>query len=235
MPYSRGATPIITGNAGAVFDDFVNITTAANNGPFGLNTSNGGSGSTPAMLNPPDASAVGVYQLPTGSTTTGRCGVTSSPIALRFGALAQSLTIRFQLPTLLDGTESGAIYIGFIDSMTAAPTDGAYVYWDNTQTNFRYRTRNNSTETDVDSGLAPVAGTWYTATISANAAGTAVVFTIEANNTRANPITGANAQTLTTNIPTASGRDTGFGVNIIKSAGTTSRLLYADYIRYGWG
>ena len=226
---------IITGDKGVMFDDIFNVTTTGNGGPFGMFTSNGGSGSTPSATNPPDASAPGIIQLPSGSGSTGRCGYFCSPVTLRFGSLAQSVTWRFQLPTLLDGTESGAIYVGFLDSATVAPADGAYIYWDNTQANFRYRTRSNSVETDADSGLAPVAATWYAATVSINAAGTLASFSVEANNSRATALTNANAGTISTNIPTASGRDTGLGINMIKSAGTTSRILYVDYVRYAWG
>lgn len=235
MPLFNPTQPL-NGAAGSLFDDFwqAPLTASAYSGPFyWLGSVASG---TLAYVTVTDASAIGVVQLSTTTSATGRAGLFTGLTQLRFGGIAQSLTTRFQFPSsLFNGTEQGAAYIGFIDLQTAAPTDGAYIYWDNSQTNFRYRTRNNSTETDSDSGLAPVADTWYAATITANAAGTSVQFTIEANASRATPIAGLNSVAIATNIPTASGRETGIGVNIIKAAGTTARLMNIDYVRYGWG
>jgi len=205
-------------------DDFMAVTNSGSvpDGEFRWLTGNSGSGSNintnTATL---DANTVGMAAMTTGTTTTGVAAIYSGPAQIRFGGGSYTLAIRFQFPSLLDGTESGSVYLGFGDNAGGAFVDGAYLYWDNTQTNFRYRTRNNSTQTDVDSSLAPAAGTWYKLQITVNAAGTNVNFTIN----------GANSQDITTNIPTAAGRETGVLCQIIKSAGTTARQIYLDYVR----
>lgn len=215
----------IAGAGGILFDHFFNgISTSQPTGVFGFQGSTNGTGASTGGITTPDASSIGVTSLQAGTTTTGRAGFTAGSASVRLGGGTLVLTFRFQMPVLLDGTETGAIYIGFIDSGSAAPTDGAYLYWDNTQTNFRYRTRNNSVETDTDSGLAPAAATWYILRIEVNAAATSVTFTIN----------GANSQSNATNIPTGAGRETGIGASILKSAGTTNRQVYLDYCKLEW-
>jgi len=228
-PGSGGGAPQdVTG--GVLFDHFLGpISTTTATGPLLLVGSVGGAGSATGSIATPDAGTLGIVQLTPGTTTTGRAGVFSALNALRFGAVTQRVAFRFQFPSLVDGTESGAIYLGFIDLQTGAPTDGAYLYWDNTLANFRARTRNNSTETDTDVGVAPAAATWYTLVVTVNAAGTSVDFALTPDGGSTTTVTN------TTNIPTAAGRETGIGANIIKSAGTTARAIYLDYCRFAWG
>jgi hypothetical protein len=236
MPvYYPPAAPSISGGgisldgANAVlFEEFSNVPNSASIpfGPFGFLSVNSGSGANIAAIAATDANTFGLAQLTTGTTTTGAASIYGvAANGVRFGGGAYTLACRFQMPTLVDGTDSGNIHLGFGDNAGGAATDGVYLYWDNTQTNFRYRTRNNSTQTDVDSGLPPVAATWYYLQIAMNAAGTSVTFTLGTANFT------SNSQTITTNIPTAAGRETGLIAQIIKSAGTSPRLLYLDYIR----
>ena len=218
------------GNEGALFDDFmVTPSTSQTSGALNMIASVNGTSATVQGITTPDASAIGVIQCVSGTTTTGRAFIsTNSVVNIRFGGGVLTTTWRFQLPTLLDATEAGAIYIGFGDSVSAAPTDGAYLYWDDTQTFFRARTRNNSTETDTSFAVAPAAGTWYRIDITVNAAATSVAFSLT-------PAGGATTTvTNTANIPTESGRETTILAGIIKSAGTTSRALYLDYARLAW-
>lgn len=218
--------------AGAIFDPLLYTASGTATGPIPLQTSASGTGAAITAIAPPDASATGVHQLDMGTTTTGRAGVSNPQlIALRFGGLAQSIEWRVQLLNLPDGTESFAVYFGFGDSVSAAPTDGAYFYFDQSTANWRARTRSNTTETDTDVTIAPSAATWYVLRVAVNAAGTSVVFTVYNSDKSAVLATVTN----TTNIPTAAGRETGIIANAIKSAGTTSRKVYLDSCRFGWG
>lgn len=157
---------------GWLFEAFLNgISTSGSTptGPLALSTSSSGAGAVAGAQATTGADAFGVCFCSTGTTTTGRSGVFSGLTAIRFGSTAFRTRWRFQFPSLLDGTETGAFYALFIDNNTAAPVDGVYIYWDNAQTNFRARTRSNSTETDTDLGAAPAAATWYEAEAYVNA------------------------------------------------------------------
>lgn len=220
----------IDGNAGVLFDHFFSVPITQPGGALNLQPSVSGTGATVANVNAPDAASMGVISLSSGTTTTGRAGMISHTAAIRLGAAALTLAYRFQMPALLDGTETGAIYIGYGDALGSAPADGVYLYWDNAQTNFRMKTRSNNVETDTDSTVAPAAATWYVIEIVINQAATSVTFNLY-NADRSALLA---AKTNTTNIPTGSGRETGLLVNILKSAGTTARLIYLDYCRFAW-
>lgn len=211
----------VDGSAGFLFDHFLNGVTGS---PIGLQNSASGAGGGSSARTTTGADAIGVIEELTGTTTTGRGGLTVAQATILFGGGTLTLDWRFQLPILPDGTESFALYLGFGDNMAAAPTDGAFLYLDQANANFRYRTRSNGSQTDVDSALAAVAATWYRVRITVNAAATSINFTIN----------GANSQDIATNIPSGAGRETGIMANIFKSAGTTSRSLYLDYCRFAW-
>jgi predicted thioesterase len=219
-----------SGSEGILFDHFLSVPLTQPGGAINLQPSVSGAGAALANVNAPDAASLGVISLSTGTTTTGRASLISHTAAIRLGGGAITITWRFQMPTLLDGTETGAVYIGFGDAIGSAPTDGVYLYWDNTQTNFRMKTRANNVETDTDSTIPPVLATWYIIEIAVNAAATSVTFNLYNADRSALLATKTN----TTNIPTGAGRETGLLANILKSAGTTARLLYFDYCRFAW-
>lgn len=218
-----------TGSEGILFDHFLAAPVTQAAGALNLTPSTANTGAV-NNLNAPDANSLGVITLTTSANAAGRAAMISHTSAYRFGASVLTLTWRFQFPVLLDGTETGAVYIGFGDSVTTNPVDGAFLYWDNTQTNFRMRTRQNNNETDTDSTVAPQAATWYIIEIAINAAATSVVFTLY-NADRSSVLA---TKTNSANIPTGSGRETGLLANIIKSGGTTARQLYLDYCRLQW-
>lgn len=219
----------LDGNSGVLFDHFFQAPSSVA-GPLGLANSNSGAGAAVNNATVPDAATIGVISLSTGTTTTGRSAMLSHTAAVRLGASTLTLTYRFQFPTLLDGTESGAIYIGLGDNLAAAPVDGVYLYWDNTQTNFRMKTRANNVETDTDSTIAPAAATWYVIEILINAAATSVIFNLYSGDRSSLLATKTNSA----NIPTGAGRETGLLMSIIKSAGVTARSISLDYARFGW-
>jgi hypothetical protein len=219
---------LLDGASGVLFDHFFQAPTTVA-GPLGLANSTSGTGSGVTSITSPDAATLGAISLSTG-TMTGRAAMLSHTAAVRPGGGALTITWRFQMPTLLDGTETGAIYIGYGDGLGVAPTDGVYLYWDNTQANFRCKTRSNGVETDTDSTIPPVAATWYVIEIIINALATSVTFNLY-NADRSSLLA---TKTNVANIPTGAGRETGLLANILKSGGTTARTLSLDYCRFAW-
>ncbi len=219
----------LDGASGVLFTHFLSTPS----GIFSaLEFSGSGSGVGVAItgLAAPDAASLGVLNLNCGTATNSRQAILTLANSILFGGGTLELMWRFQVPTLPDGTDSFGVWLGFGDNANTQPVDGAYIYLDNTNGNFRYKTRSNSAETNTDSGVAAVAATWYVAKITVNAAASSVNFQI---GTPAAANLG-NSQNNTTNIPTAAGRETGIGANIFKTAGTNARNLYLDYCRFAW-
>jgi hypothetical protein len=174
-----------------------------------------------------ETNAPGIYNLSTGTTTTGytivysgQSGATYNTFLFGGGSAQYMLEIRFRMPTLVDGTEQGQVRLGFMDANVGGDaTDGVYLKFSNASANFRYINRNNSTETDTDSGLAAVANTWYKWRCVINTAASSVTHTID----------DASSQTVASNIPSGAGRQTTIQMQINKAAGTTARALDVDY------
>jgi hypothetical protein len=99
-----------------------------------------------------------------------------------------------------------------------------------TTANFFFKTSSNSTRTTTDTGIAIAAGTWYRFKAVVTNASTADCYLITDSTYHSNGRSyGAIVVTNSTNIPTGAGRETGAGLAMIKSAGTTSRGL-----QYAW-
>lgn len=182
---------------------------------------NSGAGSGVTALTS-TATELGLMQLATGTTTTGRASVSANLAGVRFGTDAWYFCTRYRVGNLSDGTETYSLRYGFIDSITAESTDG--VFWRYTHSvnsgNWQLVARNNNNETGsiINTSTAPVTSGLQKLEIIVNAAGTSVEGFID----------GVSVGTITTNIPTASGRETGYGLFILKSAGTTSRGVAVD-------
>lgn len=111
--------------------------------------------------------------------------------------------------------------MGFMDAVASESVDGAYFEYDRlNSTNWRVKTSSNSTRT-TGSPTTPIAvdTSSHSFRIEVNADGTSVDFFIDDE----------FYATITTNIPTGSGRETALGFSIIKSAGTTNRIADIDY------
>lgn len=116
--------------------------------------------------------------------------------------------------------------IGFFDSTSQTdPVDGVYLQYIAATGVLEARTRNNNVQTIAPSTFQTVLNTWYTATVDV-VSPTEAVFTIfnEA---------GAQLwqQTITTNIPSAAGREVGAG--IIATESTTDAaadIVHPDYL-----
>lgn len=130
----------------------------------------------------------------------------------------------FRLETLTLST----FRLGFLDTTTSADAvDGVYVEVDSTGV-ATGKTSNNSTRSTTATTLTLTATTWYRLRIVVNSTSLAT-FTIYDD-------AGAElwTNTLTTNIPTASGRETGAGVTATNSGTLAVGLLTLDFMALTW-
>jgi hypothetical protein len=184
---------------------------------FGSQNSGGSAGALHSAV----SGTCGILKCETLTGTTGRGAVDSFHVAQgpRYDDGVTTLEWRIRVPVLSDATDRFTVMVN-LGTGTAFPG--------NAQVGFYYRddlnggkwlaaSRNSAIETTADTGVAVVAGTWYALRAVCNAGGTSVSFFVN----------GAAAGTITTNIPAAG--STAYGLAIIKSAGTTSREVHADW------
>ncbi len=190
-----------------------------------INNSNGGYDCLP--VTPPTSDSMGVIAM----ASHGASGAASAAVyhwlqtGVIFGTIALDLIWRFRLNALPASGQDYKIVIGFADTRSATPTNGAFLFFDFAGgfTKFRYRTRAAGVQTDVDSGLVAAANTWYKLQLQVDIAGN-VIFTID----------GANSQTLNTNVPSGTGQPVGIMAYNERVSGTNNRITYLDYCRFEW-
>lgn len=204
-----------------VFEDYFSTTT-----PTWATTSHSGTGSgilqTGAVTNDLNIGTIGLY---TGTTTTGRGAFGSHVDGIQFGANQWTFETRANVLNLSDATNTYTVRFGFMDSITAEPTDGHFIRYTHGTNSGKWQavTRINNVETATDTGETATAMTngspmnrWK---IIVDNSGTSVDFYL-------------NDRRIVTHSPsgfTGSSRLTGIGYSMIKSAGTTSRALIIDY------
>lgn len=163
----------------------------------------------------------GVNQSTTGTDTTGRAGYLSSSGMHVFANGVHSYETDIRIPILSTVGEEFILRIGFIDTVSADSTDGAYLIYDRlTSVNWIMGTAQGGTRTATASALEVAAAAWLRLKVVVNAAGTSVEYFVD----------GVSIGTVATNIPGA-GQNIGFGAFIIKSAGTTARTMETDWYR----
>jgi hypothetical protein len=206
----------------SAYTDFIGAT----GGEF--NSSSNGTGSANVFTITDPGGHPGIAQAQTGTTTTGSSGYgvggTTGLVEIRLGFGAWVFETDIRIPTVSDGTDTFTTYLGFTDNRAGNGTDMvAFRYTSGTNSGkFEAVTRQNSTETATDTTITMTATQWYRLRIEINADASSVAFYID----------GTLRATNTTNIPTGSGRETGIGVFIAKSLGTTSRFMDIDYLLY---
>jgi hypothetical protein len=125
------------------------------------------------------------------------------------------------------GSEPFTFRSGFIDDADASSNngvDGCYFKYTDTLNSGKWQgvCRNNNTESTCDTTIAVASGVWYRLTVVVNAAGTSTDFQIN----------GTSRCQVTTNIPTATGRETNWGISLKKDgAGTASKQVDLDYLQ----
>jgi len=210
------------------YSDFENeVSTTATDG--GISETNSGTGAATSAAAPANNTVIGMVQSSTGTTATGRAALTSSTSIISTGGAKFYCGGRVMVPTLSTSTERYQYVFGFFDTLTAAnQVDGCYILYDEggvstgsaASANWQAVTVNNSARTFTNSSTGVAANTWTKLEIEINAAGTSVSFLVD----------GVSIATHTTNIPTGSARAFGFGWLVIKSVGTTARVVNIDYI-----
>ena len=167
----------------------------------------------------------GILSASTGTTSGGQAGLFSATVStmlLLGNNDAWSYESVLRIPTLSDATNTFTVRAGFVDDNAAESVDGCYFRYTNGTNSGRWQgvCRSNSTESTCDTGITVAANTWYRLNVSVNGAGNSADFATD----------GTSRCQITANIPTASGRDTGFGANILKTVGTTARTFQIDYM-----
>lgn len=212
-------------NAQAVsfFEDWIGTVAA---GVLGWTTANNGTGSAATIVsNGVDTTtkAIGVVQLATGTNAAGRVSLSQATNAFKIDAFKNtSMEWRVNVPALSTAAQEFGFMCGFGTSTTTlAQTTGVY---------FLY---NRAVYGDVWVMVTANGGT-TTATATATA-----VSTTNFQKLRIDTVGGASATfyidgtlvgTLTTNLPTST--QVGLVTGVYKSAGTTSRNVWIDYMDF---
>lgn len=150
----------------------------------------------------------------TGTTNSGFWITLSTSTLLLGNSSYWRYDCTIRIDTLSDGTNTYTARFGFIDAQSAESTDGLFFRYTHSVNSGKWVLvgRSNSTETTVNAtNTAVAAATWYRLTIICYPNGTTSDFFQD----------GTYLGSVTTNIPTGSGRATGFGMMFLKSAGTT--------------
>jgi hypothetical protein len=172
-----------------------------------------------------DAQHPCVFAIQTGTTTTGHVGLCAGG-GIVFNVFSATSHLRifdcaFMVPVLSTGAQTFQVRLGNVSASFGTLVNGAYMEVDsNTSPNFQFVCKQASTATQVDSGVALVAGTWYRCRIVVTN-NTKVDFWIVAEKATL----GSPTTTIATNIPSGTGQATMPGMLVNASAGTTPKYL----------
>jgi hypothetical protein len=202
-------------------DFFSTNASAACPGLLGAATSSGTVGVVAGSVDHP-----GVIYLRDSTTANGNYRFLSDVSAFKISGSETAIFV-FQARS---ARATASFRLGFQDSaaIQTQPTDGVWFegVGNGTDVNFFGRCKNNAGPSTTETYVMAL-NTWYTGKIEVNVDATLVTFTLYAENG-----TQLWQQTVNTNIPTAVGRETGFGI----IAGETSNdaaadILHIDYLR----
>jgi len=169
-----------------------------------------------------DANHPGAIRLLSSTTTNSGFFVGTNISSIRLAG-DDHFNAVFQLASLALNTTR----LGFLDTATVADAvDGAYLEIDASGV-VTGKTANNSTRSSTGTTYTISATTWYRAFIRTNAANTAVIFYLYND-----AGTLLWTDTLSTNIPTASGREVGAAFVITNSGTTAIDLAHIDYMSF---
>lgn len=193
-------------------------------GNLTINSSGTGAATSYTTIGLHDANRLGVANIQTGTTTTGRSAIGSAALeSVELGGGIVRFCAVIKVPTLSDATNTFLVQAGLHDNFSGNPVDGVFFEYTHSVNSGDWTTyvyNNGSTVGGFDTNVAVSASNWYRLEIEVNAAATEILFSID----------GTVVQTFTGSIPTGNARRMGFMAQIRKTAGTTARSAYADYV-----
>lgn len=198
----------------------------------------------------------GVIGIETGTATTGQNLVATNTDTVAFNKGNWTYEAVVGIPVLSDGTNTYAVIIGFQDSTTINEVDGCYFAYDQgdvmanpgtgdtggiSGNNWSIWCSQNSTRTGykLDGTASEDSFTTITSTVAAVTWSTDtniyhLKIVMEGTTKARFYIDEVEVGRITTNIPNASTRMTGAGINIVKSAGATERQVEVDWTRVAY-
>jgi hypothetical protein len=190
--------------------------------PFDLALLNSGTQAKIAGI----ASHPGILRI--SSSTTANSGAYITTDATAF-LLAGGEVFEVIFSPQVSSNTNTTLRMGFHDSSTSsAPVDGVYFEMAAGSMNIYGKTASNSTYSTTGTSYTLTVSSWYRALVVLNSNATQVNFYLY--NESGNQLW---TDSLTTNIPTASGRNTGAGVITTNSGTTATVLTYFDYMAVG--
>jgi hypothetical protein len=174
------------------------------------------------------ADAIGVIRITTGTDSTGAANRSFSSPGLRFDITGNNARLKSRIRVedlTVASTQEYELFGGFslspLPTLISSVTNGAYWFYDKNNTNFILRRRAGTTTTDIDTGIAVVADTWYELelVVTGNAITTSIAIELFIDG-----VSVASTTTLTGSLVY-----TPISVNMKKLVGTTARLAYIDY------
>jgi len=178
-------------------------------------------GSGNSTIASPSSQFPGICRLTTGTTSTGRVFIGSHVSAFLFGGGICECETMLRIETLSTDSENYSLRIGFLDNATGESADGIFLRYTHNvnQGNWQLVARVNGVEVFKDLTI-PATINFTKIHIKANASGTLAEVFIDDN-------------FIENIVPPASfviGRQCGYGVLILKSAGSLARNILIDYM-----
>ncbi len=201
-------------------DDFWRSPASTPTGPFGFITIGSGTGNgTGRTAGSP--TTPGQTSWSTGTDTNGYCGFLSDPTTVTFGGGVWIFECDHAMSAISDGTNRFVTEFGFIDAISGGSTNCVSFRQKDDINSGKWQlvARTNSVETVTNTSIA-VGAPNGTHKIVVAADGSSAEFFIN----------DASVGTVTSNIPTST-YSTGIGGRIEKSAGTSNRSFFVDYVQ----
>jgi hypothetical protein len=204
------------------YTDFLGIATATSvepTYPFDLALVNAGTQAKIAS----EVNHPGILRISSSTTASSGGYIETDTSAFLLGG-GECFEVVFQ-PKVASNTNT-TIRMGFLDTTSSSDAvDGAYFELPAGSLDIVGKTSNNSTRTTSSAIATLTVNTWYRCRIEVNSNATQVNFYVYNDSG-----TQLGTQSITTNIPTATGRETGAGVIAINSGTTATLLAYFDWM-----
>lgn len=199
-----------------IMEDWV---AGAFSGSYGWSRSQANGGNATATSAGLTSSHKGLMSLQANGTDA-RCCLYLGNVAMFMAGGPLRLTMNVYLSALSTSPEEYTMLVGLGDSTSTDTDVDAVLYkYSSASPNWICRTVNDSTATEVDSGIAVVATTWVILEFRVNNDGTQVDFYID----------GSYVSSITTNIPNSSARVCAPNIRILKTAGSGNVYFVNDY------